>query len=61
MATENDQALVGAYHQRTGEHREVPSHWLGAGSPFPGQWAKTAPSAADKRAAEKAAAEKKEG
>lgn len=42
MAIEND-ALVEAYHQGTGERREVPEHWLGKGSPFPGQWGKTAP------------------
>lgn len=55
MAIENED-LVGAFHQVTGEYREVPEHWLGKNSPFPGQWAKTEPSTADKRAAEKAIA-----
>jgi len=55
MAIENPDLVV-AYHQVSGESREVPSHWLGAHSPFPGQWAKSEPSAADKRAAEKAIA-----
>lgn len=55
MAIENPDLVV-AYHQVTGEKREIPEHWLGAHSPFPGQWAKSEPSTADKRAAEKAIA-----
>ncbi|HEY1175508.1 MAG TPA: hypothetical protein VGF17_05075 [Phytomonospora sp.] len=55
MAIENPD-LVEAYHQVSGEKSEVPEHWLGKDSPFPGQWGKTAPSASDKRAAEKAIA-----
>ncbi|NUP03538.1 MAG: hypothetical protein HOW59_37010 [Nonomuraea sp.] len=42
MAIENPD-LVEAYHQVTGEKREVPEHWLGKNSPFPGQWGKSAP------------------
>lgn len=42
MAIENPDLVV-AYHQVTGERREVPEHFLGAKSPFPGQWGKTAP------------------
>lgn len=42
MAIENA-GLVEAYHQATGEKREVPENYLGAHSPFPGQWAKSPP------------------
>jgi len=56
MAIENPD-LVEAFHQVTGEKREVPSHWLGAQSPFPGQWGKTAP-AADTKAATASSKEK---
>ena len=56
MAIENPD-LVEAFHQVTGEKREVPAHWLGAGSPFPGQWGKTAPST--EKQADKAATKEK--
>jgi hypothetical protein len=55
MAIENPDLVV-AYHQVSGEKREVPEHWLGKSSPFPGQWGKSAPSPAEQRAAEKAIA-----
>lgn len=50
MAIENPD-LVGAYHQSTGEHREIPEHWLGKDSPFPGQWGKQPPAAPEPAAA----------
>lgn len=54
MAIENA-GLVEAYHQVTGEKREVPENYLGAHSPFPGQWRKTAPTETEVKAAQKAA------
>lgn len=30
--------FVSATHQVTGERRDVPAHWVGDNSPFPGQW-----------------------
>lgn len=38
-----DTPFVQAYHQVTGEARDIPEHWLGEGSPFPGRWGTTAP------------------
>lgn len=38
-----DAQFVKAYNQVTGEARDVPEHWIGEGSPFPGRWGKSAP------------------
>lgn len=47
--------FVPAYNATTGEKADVPEHWLGDGSPFPGQWRRAdepaAPSPKDNKAA----------
>jgi hypothetical protein len=56
VVSTSDQPLVTAYHQVTGDRGEIPEHWLGKDSPFPGQWGKTPPSATQSREAAKAIA-----
>jgi len=54
MSLSNPEQFTTAYSKVDGEEHEIPVHWLGSDSPFPGQFVKTKP-AADAVAAPKPA------
>lgn len=58
MSLSNPEQFTTAYSKADGELHEIPVHWLGPDSPFPGQFVKT--KAAAEAAAEKAPAASKE-
>ena len=47
MSLSNPEQFELAYNKATGEQQEIPAHWLGSDSPFPGQFQKTKPSSVD--------------
>ena len=58
MSLSNPEQFTTAYSKADGEEHEIPVHWLGAESPFPGQFVKT--KAAAEAAADNKASAKKE-
>ena len=59
MSLSNPEQFTEAYSKADGEKHEIPVHWLGADSPFPGQFVKTKPAADAVEAPKPAAAEKR--
>lgn len=55
MSLSNPEQFTRAFSKADGEEHEIPVHWLGAESPFPGQFVKTkaAAEAADNKASAK--------
>jgi hypothetical protein len=47
MSLSNPEQFTEAYSKADGELHEVPVHWLGSDSPFPGQFVKTKPASSD--------------